>query len=156
MNAPEVLKYGNSWFLETLQGIPEGKLEEVGVAGTWSVKDILSHITSYEIILINTLREFIQNGKSVINPIKDDQKFNDNEVSKRKNKDFNEILSEYNKAHEDIMALIFKITPQKCLEKGTLVWYGKEYSLDDYLVYAYYGHKREHGAQIALFRDKLN
>jgi hypothetical protein len=28
-----------------------------------------------------------------------------------------------------------------------------EYALDDYIVYAYYGHKREHSAQIAVFRD---
>jgi len=29
------------------------------------------------------------------------------------------------------------------------------YALDDFLVYAYYGHKREHSAQIAAFRDRL-
>ena len=26
---------------------------------------------------------------------------------------------------------------------------------DDFLVYAYYGHKREHSAQTAAFRDRL-
>jgi hypothetical protein len=30
-----------------------------------------------------------------------------------------------------------------------------EYALDDFIVYQYYGHKREHCAQIAVFRDKL-
>jgi hypothetical protein len=33
--------------------------------------------------------------------------------------------------------------------------YGLEYALDDFIVYAYYGHKREHTAQIAVFRDTL-
>jgi hypothetical protein len=27
--------------------------------------------------------------------------------------------------------------------------------LDDFIVYTYYGHKREHAAQIAAFRDRL-
>jgi hypothetical protein len=30
-----------------------------------------------------------------------------------------------------------------------------EYSLDDYIVYSSYGHKREHGAQINVFKDTL-
>ena len=30
------------------------------------------------------------------------------------------------------------------------------YALDDVLVYMYYGHKREHSAQIAAFRDRLS
>jgi proline iminopeptidase len=29
-----------------------------------------------------------------------------------------------------------------------------EYALDDFIVYNYYGHKREHSAQIAVFRDR--
>jgi len=29
------------------------------------------------------------------------------------------------------------------------------YALDDVIVYMYYGHKREHNAQIAAFRDRL-
>jgi hypothetical protein len=33
--------------------------------------------------------------------------------------------------------------------------YGKEYALDDFVVYMYYGHKREHGAQVAGFHDRL-
>ena len=41
-------------------------------------------------------------------------------------------------------------------QAGTLPWYGMAYSLDDVLVYMYYGHKREHSAQIAAFRDRLD
>lgn len=34
-------------------------------------------------------------------------------------------------------------------------WYGDAYALDDLIVYMYYGHKREHNAQIAAFRDRF-
>jgi hypothetical protein len=30
-----------------------------------------------------------------------------------------------------------------------------DYSLDDFIVYTYYGHQREHAAQTAAFRDRI-
>jgi hypothetical protein len=40
-------------------------------------------------------------------------------------------------------------------EIGLLPWYSAEYDLEDYITYAFYGHKREHCAQIAVYRDTL-
>jgi hypothetical protein len=54
-----------------------------------------------------------------------------------------------------VMSQIAQIPAEKLREAGTLPWYGMEYSLDDFLVYTYYGHKREHSAQVDAFRDKL-
>lgn len=151
MNAPDVLKYGHAWFSDALEGMPKDQWDSKGVAGTWSAKDVLSHITSYEVILVVTLKEFVSKGKSDINPMSDHQKFNDEETEKRRGKNFQEVLDEYNKVYEEVAAIIGQVPVGKCRELGTLTWYGSEYSLDDYLVYAYYGHKREHGGQIALW-----
>jgi hypothetical protein len=38
---------------------------------------------------------------------------------------------------------------------GTIPWYGEQYSIEDLIVYQYYGHKREHVAQIWVYRDHL-
>ncbi len=40
-------------------------------------------------------------------------------------------------------------------QTGMLAWYGAEYDLEDYVVYTYYGHKREHCGQIQAFRNHL-
>jgi hypothetical protein len=48
-----------------------------------------------------------------------------------------------------------QISPEKWRENGTLPWYGMEYALDDYIVYTFYAHKREHAAQIGVFKDAL-
>ena len=32
---------------------------------------------------------------------------------------------------------------------GAIPWYGPEYSLDDFVVYNIYGHKREHDPQLS-------
>ena len=53
------------------------------------------------------------------------------------------------------MELIGRIPAETLRQSGTIPWYGAEYALDDLIVYLYYGHKREHAAQIAAFRDRM-
>ncbi len=155
MNASDVLKYGDGWFLRQVEGMPEDQWETLGATGSWSCKDVLSHVTSYEVFLVDLLREFKDNGNSDKDPIGDHKQFNVDETEKRRERGFQEVLDEYKEAHLQVMELISQIDPEKCREVGTLAWYGEEYSLDDYLVYTFYGHKREHGAQIAGFKDRL-
>ena len=50
------------------------------------------------------------------------------------------------------MNLLDDIPIEELREVGTIPWYGLEYSLDDLIVYMFYGHKREHSAEIAVFR----
>jgi hypothetical protein len=79
-------------------------------------------------------------------------KFNDDEVALRKDRSSAEVLAEYNDAHSQAMNLINDIPAENLREVGTIPWYGLEYSLDDLIVYMFYGHKREHSAEIAVFR----
>jgi hypothetical protein len=81
--------------------------------------------------------------------------FNDTEVSRRKEKTMEEVLGEYNDTHAQVIFMVAQLSPETLRQTGTLPWYGAVYALDDFLVYAYYGHKREHSAQIAAFRDHL-
>jgi hypothetical protein len=81
--------------------------------------------------------------------------FNDSEVEARRSKSATDVLQEYQDGHTKNMALAARISPETYREVGTLPWYGAEYSLDDYIVYSFYGHKREHGAQINLYKDQI-
>ena len=67
-----------------------------------------------------------------------------------------EVLGAYNDAHAQVMSMVTQLPSETLRQPGTLPWYGEVYALDDFLVYAYYGHKREHSAQIAAFRDRLS
>ena len=66
-----------------------------------------------------------------------------------------EVLAEYRDANARVAGLLARLPAETLREPGTLPWYGAEYALDDFLVYMYYGHKREHCAQIAVYRDRL-
>ena len=156
MNAFDILNYGNQTVLHTLEGIPDNQWQTSGVCGYWSVKDIMAHLASYEQVLTEVLNGVLDGGPgSTLEKYRTLTDFNDSEVNRRASKTPREVLAEYQEACACNMDLVTKIPPEIRRENGTLPWYGMEYSLEDFLVYAFYGHKREHSAQIALFKDTL-
>ena len=158
MNAIDVLKYGHQTVLRTLDSLPKTEWDTPGVCGTWSVKDIIAHLASYEHMLVDVLTTFLDGGPTpylekmgTLGPLQ----FNDAEVASRQDKSMAEVLAEYNDTHAQTMALAARIPAETYRQNGTLSWYGPEYDLDDFIVYSFYGHKREHSAQIAVFCDQL-
>jgi uncharacterized damage-inducible protein DinB len=157
MNATDILKYGQQVVLQAVEGFPETAWEKPGACGVWSVKDIIAHLASYEEVLVDVLAGLVGRHPT---PYLDTftklgGRFNDTEVEKRNGRTVREILDEFNDAHAQVMTLAARIRPEVFRQAGTLPWYGMEYSLDDVLVYMYYGHKREHSAQIDAFRNRL-
>jgi uncharacterized damage-inducible protein DinB len=163
MNATDILKYGQGTVFQTIEGFPESEWETSGACGVWSVKDIIAHLTSYEHVLAEVLTAFVTDGSSTtsapnsyLSKFTDPNgNFNDSEVAARKEKTIRDVLGEFNDTQAQVMSMIAQIPPETLRQVGTLPWYGSAYSLDDFLVYAFYGHKREHSAQIAAFRDHL-
>lgn len=163
MNAIDILKYGQLTVLQTIEGFPESEWETPGACGVWSVKDIIAHLTSYEHMLVDVLSTFVGGG-STTSPAPTpyltrytdpNGNFNDSEVAARKEKTIREVLGEFNDTHAQVKSMVAQIPPETLRQSGTLPWYGAAYALDDFIVYAFYGHKREHSAQIAAFRDRL-
>jgi len=156
VNAHDVLMYGHRTFMESIREFPPEEWEMKGVCGVWSAKDVISHLASYENILIDVLngllretdmpalKEFVEGG----------QAFNDRLVEMRELKSHDEVLQELNGYHQRVLSLVVQVPPEKLRQAGTIPWYGQEYSVEDYIVYQYYGHKREHAGQIASYLDR--
>jgi hypothetical protein len=157
MNAADILKYGNATFLKSLEDLPEADSLTPGACGWWSVRDIVAHLASYEQMLLEVLSGFLGGGPTpyLDRMAADYAGFNDKEVEARQGLSIQTALDEYRAAHAQAAGLVARIPVESFRQPGTLPWYGLEYALDDYLVYAFYGHKREHSAQVAVFRDHL-
>jgi hypothetical protein len=157
MNANDVLKYGHLTVLRTIEGLPNKEWQTPGVCGVWSVKEIIAHLASFEYVLVDVLNSFLSGGETpyLMKYVSQHITFNDSEVALRQGQSPAETLAEYNDTQAQTMALMAQIAEETCRRPGTLPWYGLEYALDDFIVYAYYGHKREHTAQIAVFGDTL-
>jgi hypothetical protein len=158
MNPTDVMKYGQRTVLQTLEAFPKSAADIPGACGFWSVKDIIAHLASFEHLLVDVLSTFIGSASTAYMKemlAEGGQAFNDAEVSRRKVNSLSEVLKEFEDAHRQALSLVALISPELFSKVGTLPWYGAEYALDDYIVYTFYGHKREHSAQIAAFRDVI-
>jgi Protein of unknown function (DUF664) len=157
MNAADILKYGHQTMLRTMADLPDDAWETPGVCGIWSCKDIIAHLASYERVLVDILATFLSGEPTPsLDQFRDPNgSFNDQQVVLRQHNTVDEIVAEYNSTCAQTMELIMQIPLETLRQAGTIPWYGAEYALDDLLVYMYYGHKREHSAQIAVFRDRL-
>jgi hypothetical protein len=150
--------YGHRWVLRHVQDLTDEEWEAPGVCGVWSVKQIIAHLASYEQVLVEVLSSCLDPKSST--PTLDQfthqngDQFNADQVGMRRGRTPGEVLDEYKQIHDQVRPLIPQFTAELLRQPGTIPWYGKEYSLEDFIVYAFYGHKREHCAQIAVYRDK--
>jgi hypothetical protein len=157
MNALDVMKYGHQTVLKTLEGLSAEAWDTKGVVGVWSVKDIMAHLASYELVLVEVLQSLLEvtSPTPTLELMGSQPDFNDRQVALRKDKTASDTMAEYEGHHANVMALAQKIPLTTFRQNGVLPWYGAEYDLEDYIVYTFYGHKREHPAQIALYKKRL-
>jgi hypothetical protein len=157
LNASDILHYGHDFVLRNLADLPMAHWNTENVCGWLSTKDILSHLTSFEYVLVEALQSFQGGGPTpyLEQMGADHGKFNDDQVAARKDHSAQQVFDEYQAQHAKSMALIAHIPAEVIRQAGAIPWYGLEYSLDDLIVYQYYGHKREHMAQVNVFKDLL-
>ncbi len=157
MNAADILKYGHLFVLGTIEALPDEEWETPNVCGVWSTKQIIAHLASFEHLLNEVLKTFQEEepGPYMLRMAESPQGYNDYEVGSRDVKSAEKVLVEYAEWQAYNIALLSEIPAGLLPKVGTMPWYGNEYSLDDYIVYSFYGHKREHMAQINVFKDTL-
>lgn len=158
MNALTILKDGHQAVVEAVDGLAETEWHTPGACGDWSVKDIIAHLASFEHALVDVLRQLLDSNAATPTLDRfthDYVNFNTNEVAQRADNSVTKVWQEYEKAHVQTLALLAQMPQEMQRENGRLPWYGAEYDLEDFIVYTFYGHKREHSAQIGVFRDQF-
>ena len=159
MNAEDVLSYGHRTVQGTLDELSSSDVTQSGVCGVWSVKDLVAYLAvSFENVLVDVLRNATGWSGSTDRLdayLADRDGFNDSEVARRAGDTYGQVLAEYDGAYDEVSKLIRLTQNDLRRQKGRLEWYGAEYDLEDFITYQYYGHKREHCAQMAAFRDRL-
>jgi hypothetical protein len=157
MNVMDVLRYGHRTLMDSVEGLGEEDWLVGEVCGVWSVKDIFAHLASYEEWHAEVLGSFLED---VHTPVSDAYRkmggeFNDAQVEMRRSWAVERIVTAYQQSHATVLGHAAGIPGETYRENGTLPWYGEGYCLNDFLVYSSYGHKREHSAQVHVYRDSL-
>jgi len=157
MNALDILKYGHLTVMRTIESFPRDQWYTSGACGYWSVKDLVAHLGSFELVLEDILNNLLdQRATPMLDQYTNPQvDFNDTQVNQRSSRTMEQVLEEYQNAYKEVMAVAAQISLETWNREGILPWYGAEYDLEDFIVYTYYGHKREHCGQIAVFSDRF-
>lgn len=154
MNAHDILFYGDRTLMASLDRVPEQERMTPGLIGWWSARDTMAHLAIFEEGLVQLLESFLGGPFPEMLSNMDSRK-NDELVAQRKDKTFDELLQSYKMSRARVLELIKQIPPETLRRTGTIPWYGDEYSLDDFIVYTFYGHAREHAARFDAFADQL-
>src|SRR3954452_6629012 len=112
MNAADILKYGQLTFLHELEQVPREHWLTPGVVGTFSVKDVVAHITSFELMLVDLLGSMLNDGPTpTLDQFKsqDGDQFNAIQVGSRSGRSSDEVMDELAQAHTQVMALIVQL-----------------------------------------------
>ncbi|MFN8533579.1 MAG: DinB family protein [Dehalococcoidia bacterium] len=158
MNAADVLLYGRRTVTEALAKVPRAEWDAVGAAGEWSVKDVVAHLTSFQWVVADALNELLGSSDTptLTRMLESDGSFDLAEVAQRRMLSADLIFDEYEQACAETERLV-RLAPAEILRQpGTIPWYGREYSVDDLIVYMIYGHAREHAVHFTQAAERLN
>ena len=148
MNALDVLTYGQSMVMATVDRYqPEDWARNA--LGVWTAKDLLGHLSVFEVRFADVLATFV--GAPVKSNLleADPETFNDDQAAIRNAWTVQQVRDEFVAAYDRAMTHAGAIPPETWRQIGAIPWYGPEYSLDDFVVYNIYGHKREHDPQLS-------
>jgi hypothetical protein len=114
-------------------------------------------MASFEVLLMDVLSIYLGGGPTptLDQWLTDSEVFNLDQVRRRKDKSATAVFNEYLDMRDIAMTAAAQVPTEVWQQPGTLPWYGGSYSLDDFVVVHYYGHKRQHSAHIAAFLDRM-
>ena len=129
MRRAELLKQLNSEqdaFEGLLEEIGADRMEEPGVAGAWSIKDIVAHLTAWRRRTVGRL-EAAANGESEPTPpwpadLREDDEINAWFHERDRNKSVREVLSESRDVFKRLAAAIEKLPEDALDDPGRFPW----------------------------------
>lgn len=142
-------------FLEAIDGLSDEAMQEPGVVGEWSVKDILAHLNAWEAELVKLLWQAGQGLKpSTVH-------FSDMSVDERNAEWFEGgrarplelALSDFIAVRKQTIRRVEGFNDRQLNDPAHFAW-SKNYPLWEWIENDSYGHEAEHTAQIMEWRTR--
>ena len=156
MNVAEELENAHLLVIQTVDNLPELEWDTPIAENSWTVKDIIAHLASYEQVLRDVLHSFTENTPEsayVSRYIQHKDDFNKEEVNARSNHTAQQVIDEYQEAQTDTTGLLARIPAETLEKKGTLPWYGEDRSLSDF-IRGINANIQRHCNEITAFRNR--
>lgn len=87
--------------LETLDRVPQERMEEPGVVGSWSVKDLCGHITTWEEEVVENIQRFLEHRR--MRQYRDIDAFNARAVEAKRAFSLDAVMADFYQNHGELM-----------------------------------------------------
>jgi len=135
---------------QALMGALENPVWAREVCPERTLKDVITNLTAMEYVLCEVLESMLEGSPTpaLDRFVADYERFSREEIAERRRLSGEEVLEEYRYIYTQTSLLMAHIPHPRWRERGTLPWYGPDFSLEDFVVLFLFEHKRETVAQI--------
>jgi hypothetical protein len=144
-NLFETLSQERAIFLDALKNLPDALLDQKGVVGEWSIKNVLAHLTGWESVVTHLLPERLASGikpeiLSVIGA--DEDAWNAQQVASHEQFTPEEQLDEFEQTRQALFHVLSNVGEEALNRQHP--WPEWEGTLATYIFEEIGGHEREH------------
>ena len=142
-------------FLDSIEGLSDDRLQQPGVVGDWSIKDLMIHLTRWEAELVKLLWQARQ-GKSPssahFSSIAVDE-INDRWFQESHNRSFDLALEDFHGIRNQTIRRVEEFSDKELTDPKRYAWL-KEVPLWQWIAGDSFEHETEHTAQILTWKKK--
>jgi uncharacterized damage-inducible protein DinB len=137
--------------MDTLGKIPEDELVSELVEGRWTIKEILCHLTAWELTVVDPLVGFVRAGEFNPEVIEDHDAWNAQQTASRAGMDFRQVLEELKATRELLIGEASRLTEEQWDRVLPAPWGGQGCIAN--LLSGLAWHENEHLQTIHLWRQ---
>ena len=158
MNKKEMisaLEKGRAEFLEIIESLSDEQMELPGVVGTWSVKDILVHLTRWEAEIIKFMwqtRRGIQPTTAHFDQFSVDET-NERWFQESRNRTLNIVMSDFLGVRNQTVRRVKEVSQLELTNADLYSWLNGK-PLWEWIAGDSFGHEAEHRAEIEAWMTK--
>ena len=99
--------------LDVAQGLSEERQLLAGVAGHWSVKDLLGHVATWDDELVKVVERFQNSGeKTSYGGREGVDRFNESEAENKRILSFSQVWDELRRSHQHLLDFLYELPPE--------------------------------------------
>lgn len=139
MNRDQVLdRIDSAWsdFTNVIDGVPDELFDLTGAVGSWSVKDVIGHVATWDREALNALRQFVEdrNFRALVT-WPDVDEFNARQWEAKRKSDLADLRVELENTHRELVGLLSGL-PEEYFESDEV---HERIRIDTYEHYADHG-----------------
>ncbi len=155
MDINEVLDNSHVAVMQAIDDLPEGMWDLPVTDDGRSSKDIIAHLASRELLLIDVLKTFEgeQASPYILRWMEDKNRFDAEAVESRRYHTAQQVVNEYEDAQLQSSSLLSGLPADRVTKQDSMPWLQSPMSLADF-VQSHVEHAREYADHIIQFREK--